>query len=211
MIQVDAVLVPGGGVEPGGSPAPWVRARLDRAMAVAVAGSAPIITLSAGTTHKPLPLDPAGAPLFESVAGARYLLAKGFPAERTLVETMSYDTIGNAFFARVIHTDPLDLRSLTIVTSAFQMPRVTAVFEWVFGLSTDRYRLVFEPVPDVGIDPEALDERRRRERRSLDNVTRLRERHRTLADLHHWLFTQHAAYSLTGPEPEDIGGAIATY
>ena len=53
-MTVDAVLVPGGGIDPAGRPTAWVRARLDRAMEIA--DGTRIITLSAGTTHKPPPV-----------------------------------------------------------------------------------------------------------------------------------------------------------
>ncbi len=51
------------------------------------------------------------------------------PAERIWAETASLDTIGNAYFARVIHTDPAGLRRLLVVNSAFHMPRTRMIFD----------------------------------------------------------------------------------
>ena len=60
-----------------------------------------------------------------------------FRSSRILAETCSYDTIGNAFFARTVHTDPRGLRRLLIVNSKFHMPRTEAIFRWVFGAAPD--------------------------------------------------------------------------
>src|SRR5689334_14924059 len=129
----DAIIVPGGGVREGGALPKWVQRRFD--LALSHWQGEYIICLSAGTTYKPLPRDEQGYPVFESIAGARYLLMNGIPANKILTEASSYDTIGNAYFARTIHTDPLGLRHLLVITSAFHMPRTRAIFEWVFGLS----------------------------------------------------------------------------
>ena len=61
--------------------------------------------LSRGTTHKPPPLDTAGFPIDESMASARYLVERGVAPARVLLESWSLDTIGNAAFARLMHSD----------------------------------------------------------------------------------------------------------
>jgi hypothetical protein len=94
MPSYDAILVPGGGVRESGLLPSWVRRRLD--LAVQIREESYIVTLSAGTTRRPPPLDAGGYPIFESVAAARYLVAAGVPPHRVLAETHSYDTIGNA-------------------------------------------------------------------------------------------------------------------
>ncbi len=137
--------------------------RLDRALEIA--HGAHIITLSAGTTHKATQIDQSGSPVFESVAGARYLIRRGYPQELVLTETASYDTVGNAYFARTIHTDPKGFRKLTVVTSEFHVQRAEAIFQWIFGLTPIEtpYELSFVSVPDVGLTDETLE--RRREKR----------------------------------------------
>jgi hypothetical protein len=196
---LDAILVPGGGLRPDGSPTEWVRHRLDHA--VRRRTREPIIALSAGTTHKAPPLDRDGFPVFESVAAAQYLADRGVPPDSILFETSSYDTIGNAYFARTIHTDPRGLHRLLIITSEFHLSRVRAIFEWVFSLSDPGYQLEFEQVPNVGIDDSSLAARRRRERDSLANLDALTRSMRELPELHRWLFTRHAAYLPTRPSP----------
>lgn len=66
-----------------------------------------IVLLSYGTTHKAPPLDTRGFPLSEASVAAKYLVDQGFPAEQTLEENVSLDTIGNAYFLRAIHIIPM--------------------------------------------------------------------------------------------------------
>jgi hypothetical protein len=195
----DAVITPGGGLWEGGRLPPWVANRLDKALEVAQ--GARIITLSAGTPHKPPPLDGAGSPILESVAEAVYLRNRGYPPELLLIENASYDTIGNAYFARVMHVDPAGLRRLCIITSHFHMPRTEVVFRWIFGLipAARFYDLTFIAVPDVGMTTEVLQARQQKEEQSLRSVTALRTHYTTLASFHQWLFTKHAAYCVEKP------------
>lgn len=191
-------------------------ARLERA--VEVAGDVPVVALSGGTVHRPPPLDAHGFPVFESVASARYLRALGLPEERILFETASYDTVGNAYFARTALTDPLGLRRLVVVTSAFHLERVRAVFGWLFALPTSPgggpagppYELRFEAAPDVGLDPDQLAARRDKERRSLREAAGPMARLHTLDAAARWVLTGHRAYRPERPEP-DPGPATATY
>jgi len=209
----DAVLIPGGGLTDSGELPPYVIARLDRALAHPAAY---FIHLSAGTPHRPPPLDARGYPIYEAVPAARYLRAHGIPERRILAETFSYDTIGNAFFARLVHAEPRGLRRLHVVTSRFHMPRTEAIFRWVFGVSpAGGYELSFEAAENAGISDEALEHREAKERASLDRVIALAQRIATLPQLHEWMYAEHAAYAwflredayrpITGPLAETYG------
>ncbi len=114
-----------------------------------------------------------------------------------LIEAASFDTIGNAYFCRVVHTDPAGFRRLAVVTSEFHMPRTEAIFRWIFSLPpTDTpYRLAFFSVPDIGMPEEGLAARRAKELASLTRIPELIECYRTLRDVHRWLFTRHGAYA----------------
>jgi len=204
------VIVLGGGVRAGGSVPPWVEARLERAFERS-AGS-PIVCLSAGTVHKPNPLDETGRPIFEAVAGARYLIRRGVPPERLFIEACSWDTVGNAYFARMIHTEPRRWLNLLVVTSEFHMPRTEAIFRWVFGLPEGlRYNLQFDASANAGIPEPALAERRARERTSLETIRALEARLRSLPELHQWLFTAHAAYRASLAQPAPAAASIAEW
>src|SRR5436309_11511249 len=61
-----------------------------------------------------------------SSAGARYLLERGAEPGRILMEAVSLDTIGNAYFSRLLHVIPREFRRVLVVTSDFHMPRTQA-------------------------------------------------------------------------------------
>ncbi len=210
----DAILVPGGGLKNSFDVPLWVQRRLD--LAVDFHRREPhsfIITLSAGTTHKPLPIDENGFPVFESAAGARYLEKKGVDPGKILCECCSYDTIGNAYFSLMIHVEPRSFRKLAIITSGFHINRAREIFEWVYRLKmpfsnvSRDFLLHFFGVPDDGIDENMMYARAAREKESLQNVLRLKNTIHTLDDFHRWFFTQHAAYAVFKPV-ERVHGAV---
>jgi hypothetical protein len=211
MFEFDVIVVPGGGVRPGGAVPPWTRERLDHALRIRQ--DEPIIVLSAGTVHRPPPLDASGFPIFESLAAARYLIKQGLDPRKVLIETCSYDTIGNAYFARVIHIEPGNYRRLRIITSDFHMPRTESIFRWVFSLGVDDqyYQMVFDSVPDTGISRDALQARNKKEKNSLQQFLIRREDIHTMNQLHQWLFECHSAYSLTRSPQKVSGKILETY
>jgi hypothetical protein len=201
MKDYDAILVPGGGVRQGGELPVWVKRRFDKVLDLHKGET--IITLSAGTLLKPPPLDNQGFPVFESVAGAKYLMNHGIPPGKILVETCSYDTIGNAFFARLIHVEPRKFRKLLIITSEFHMPRTETIFKWIFGLNPvlPAYELDFLAVSDEGMEEAALNARKIAEKANLAKLELTKTQFQTLEELHQWLFTKHAAYAVSTPPP----------
>lgn len=185
---LDAIVIPGGGSQRDESCTSLplsVRRRLDLGLQrwyehIAAFPSAPqpyLIVLSAGTVHRPNFINSAGWPISEATSGAQYLVemsAQGkqpVPPEKILRENVSLDTIGNAFFTRVMHTDVLRLRRLHVITSAFHFPRTKAIFEFVFAIpapSNPKYTMTYEEASDDGVyaDAELLG-RVTRERQSL--------------------------------------------
>jgi hypothetical protein len=205
----DLIIVPGGGLCADGTLHPWVKLRFDRALEIRQ--NEPILCLSAGTPYKAPPQGESGLSIFEAVSGARYLLAQGLDPASILMETASWDTIGNAYFARVMHTEVRDWRRLLVVNSAFHMERTELIFRWVFSLAPERgYQMRFEAVPDTGFPEPDLQYRRKHEQARLVNAHALRDRIRNMADLHNFLFTEHDAYSaaglmkVRGPVPEEL-------
>lgn len=207
----DAVLIPGGGLtKPGKLPA-WVTVRLDEAVKATKAGY--FIVLSAGTVHKPPPLDAEGFPMFEARAAAAYLISKGVEPRRILLETCSYDTIGNAFFSRLLHVEPRQFQKLLVITSAFHAARTEFIFKWVYALDKPAggFDLAFRPVPNVGISKAVLHAREEKEQASLEQVRSLAQSICTLAQLHEWLFTKHDAYAASGTPQRLEGPALGVY
>lgn len=147
--KYDAILVPGGGIDPQTKRVPlWVKERLYRAADGYKAGESQIIIVSEGFNSD------------VGLVGARvmkdYLIKKGINGADVLTEEMAWNTIGNAYFSRVVHTDPRGIRHLLIANNEFHMPRTIGVFEWVLG---DDYRLEFGAVPNEGIRSEDLEKR----------------------------------------------------
>ena len=127
--QFDAILVLGGGVPLAPrKQLPFVAARCQAAAAVWRAASIKpkILCLSAGTAHCPQLLDARGSVVFEATASAAELIDAGVDEQDVFVETTSFDTIGNAFFARTDHCSLAGWKRLLIITSAFHMDRTRA-------------------------------------------------------------------------------------
>lgn len=192
-MSFDAVIIPGGGVCDDGTLPPWAAARFHLALELEPDG--PFIALSGGTPHRLTPLDPHGRPVFEALAGARYLLERGVPDHRIYTEISSYDTIGNAFFARVQHTDVRNWRRLLIVNSAFHMARTEAIFRWMFSLAPERgYELTFATSADCGMPEDIRSARIAREQVSLAQFRETAKQLQNLAQVHEWLYADHGAY-----------------
>jgi hypothetical protein len=197
----DALIIPGGGLDEAGRPSAWVAERLKGALRHD-ADADWYLVLSRGTTHRPPPRDAAGFAVDEASASARYLMDRGVDPSRVLLEAWSLDTIGNAAFARLFHAELGGWSSCLIVTSELHMPRTRAIFDWVFSLPPRRgrpVRLSYEAVADeAALPPAAVAARRRKEEDALVKFRRTAATVGSLAELHTFLFTRHAAYSAAG-------------
>jgi len=123
-----------------------------------------------------------------------------------LTEGYSDDTVGNAFFLRVMHADLRpDWVHLRIITSEFQIRRTQTIYRWLFELmpmprGKHSYVLSFRSVDDEGALPaEVLSSRRVKEASSLrafwaGELARMRR----LEQVHQFMYTQHSAYSAQG-------------
>jgi uncharacterized SAM-binding protein YcdF (DUF218 family) len=133
LARFDAILVLGGGVPQSlEEPPAYVQRRCDDAASVVesrkiiqptkykkqkTATTLPILCLSAGTAHLPQLMSADGLPIWESTASAAYLQKRYGLVDNVYVETTSFDTIGNAFYARTTHTDIAGWKRLLIVTN----------------------------------------------------------------------------------------------
>lgn len=166
-------------------------------------------SLSYGTPHKPNPVSPTDQmPILESEAGARALIQKGVAPEQILLESLSRDTIGNAVFLRLLHTEVRGIRQLAVVTNDWHFPRTQAIFDLVFSLpmdktrpiATSRYQLTYE-VAESGLEPEVHRGRAEREDQSRLTWIKNSAAFVDIVDLHCWLFSQHNAYSAAPNTP----------
>jgi uncharacterized SAM-binding protein YcdF (DUF218 family) len=196
--MIDLVIVPGGGVREGGKLPLWVEARLNASLLISKRRY--LACLSFGASNKHPPIDNFGFPVREARAAANYLIANGVKREEILIEEVSLDTIGNAFFTRVIHADPLGLRRLHVITNKFHAARTEYIFRRVFGIDKARGTvLTFQSVDDVGLDAETLQHRLEREQKSLLSLkSSVFASLNSLRALHHFIFTNHSAYAVGG-------------
>lgn len=199
-VQYDAILVLGGGVPLGPRvQLPFVANRCNLAKEIYTQQQPPpkILTLSAGTAHCPQLMCAAGLPVWEATVSAACLIDAGVPAKDVYVETTSYDTIGNAYYARMCHTEVANWRKLLIITSEFHMERTKAIFDWVFALDPppEKYTLMYQATPDDGLTGEAVTLRAEREHKSAENVrNNLAANRKSLRDVHQFLTSKHDLY-----------------
>lgn len=212
MAQYDFIFIPGGGLLPDGSLPPWTLARLERTKALK-SHTQLIACLSGGTVHKPPPLDENGFPVFESRAAAEYLIKQGVDPAQLLTEISSYDTIGNAYFSRLLFAEPAKMQNLLVITSEFHLPRTQAAFEWIYGLTpfTSAFQLVFESVPSKGLPPEALKTRISREKKSLEKMRETQLDITTLEAFQSWFYSQHTAYAVASQPDKVVGDVLESY
>lgn len=193
----DAILIPGGGLQTDGTPHPWVQARLDAA--IAASDSASLIPLSGGTTHKAPPLHKTGFPVVEAEASALYLKQKGVAPNRIRTECYLLDTVGNAYFSRVLHAQPANFKHILVISSAFHIERCKLLFNWVYGLHSDynlQCVLAYKSVPNIGISADLLTARQAKEQQAIKSITPIMQSITTMAALYTWLYTTHAAYAV---------------
>ena len=203
MVDFDAIIVPAGGQTPDGPP-PHVMERLDKAIELSKQyPKAMIVVTAKGTPHKPCPTDEAGFERPEAADNARILIERGgVNPSRIVEETMSLETVGNAYFARIVHTEILGLRRLAIINNSFHLPRTKAVFDHVFAVSEKQgksagYHLTYFEVPNA-LSPDVLKARLEREAKSLSKFDvggEWRKKTPTLIDLHKWVFMENTAYA----------------
>ena len=201
--QFDAILVLGGGVPLAPrKQLPFVAARCQAAAAVwrAAATKPKILCLSAGTAHCPQLLDARGSVVFEATASAAELIDAGVDERDVFVETTSFDTIGNAFFARTDHCSLAGWKRILIITSEFHMARSKAIFDWVFGTTPHKgFELTYLATADESLSLDAVAARAERENKSAINVREtLAPTYTTLSGVREFLVTKHDLYAARG-------------
>lgn len=129
----DAIVVLGGMVEADGTLAPWVAARVERALEAYGSGISKRVVF-AGRSGLYGPAQPA---VTEAAAMAAYAQRRGLPAEAVVLEEKSRDTLGNAYFVRRDILQPNGWRSIRVVTNDFHLSRAAWVFRKVLGPQYD--------------------------------------------------------------------------
>ena len=108
-------------------------------------------------------------PVTQAEAMKRYALEKALPSdlmppEKVLTEEKSRDTVGEAFFVKRDIALPRKWSRIIVVSSEYHMPRVKAVFDFIFGSDFNlAYRHAAANVnPQVGTATETEDDEKKR-------------------------------------------------
>jgi len=195
----DAIIVLCGGLEKDGTPNPWVIRRLEKTIELKNL-TRYILIPGRATPHKPPQVDRFGFPIDESIVSANFLYKRGVPKQKIFLQRLSLDTIGDAFFTRLVLTDPMKLKNILVITSLHHMPRTQKVFSKVYSLkpANFKYSLSFLAVSDDGLNKNILDARKKKEKSHLAIFEKQTKDLKSVFDFHHWLFTKHGAYALGG-------------
>ncbi len=215
-ISFDAILVLGGGVpEDIKNPPIYTQERCKAASQVyhnaikSKQDPPKVLTLSAGTAHLPQALSFDGLPIWESTASSAYLIhTLEVKPEDVYAETTSYDTISNAFFARLNFCDIAQWKKLLIITNEFHMDRTKLIFDWIFhapmnGVSggnseggAKSYELYYLAVPDVGLTESAIKARKEKEQKSANTVKNiLSQKYSSIEHIFDFLTKEHSFYT----------------
>lgn len=192
----DVIIVLAGGLTDSGEVHPWVMRRLDKAIQIYNQRNTPILCCGGGTYHKPPFVNEKGFAIHESTECANYLIQHNVNPNHIYKEWSSYDTIANGFFSLANHVIWRKWKNIVLITSEFHMPRSRKIFEWIYSLHTAKqYNFTFESVSDAGLDDDLIENRVKREKKSLQNIIKLSNEIKTMEDFHKWLYTKHNAYN----------------
>ena len=146
MAAVDIIIVLGGGISREGELPSWVLPRLDKAWHLYQKGMAPRVLVSGKGRDN--------FPIAEAVAMRQYLTHRGLDPTHVLEEPLSRDTLQNAYFSRVIHLDPLGIKSVMVITNEFHIKRTELIFNFVLG---DHIKAYYQGVTDQAISEQDLE------------------------------------------------------
>ncbi len=146
MAVADIIIVLGGGISREGVLPLWVPPRLDKALELYQKGIAPRVLLSGKGRDD--------FPVAEAVAMRKYLTRRDLDPLHVLEESLSRDTLQNAYFSRVIHLDPLGIKSVMVITNEFHIRRTELIFNFVLG---GQIKSAYQGVTDQGISQHDLE------------------------------------------------------
>lgn len=212
--SVLAVVVLGGGLRADGTVPTWVENRCAKAAQIYLREKEKImngksekytgiriITTSLGTPYKPNPRDERGFMYREGSSSTLYLhKTLGVMLEDIYEEIYSLDTIGNAYFTRMLHLDPMPhVKDVVLVTNNWHMPRAKEIFQFVLTLTfhggaNKVYNIQYVDV-DAGMEDEVLKARAEKELKSLQQWRGTAAKIVDVHTLHSFMFMEHMAYS----------------
>lgn len=204
--KIELILVLAGGLNEEGKLHEWVIRRLDKAIELYKKNHCPIICCGGGTYHKAPYLNNKGFVIHESTECVNYLVQKDIDKTDIRREWSSYDTIANAFFSLTSHVSCLNIKNIAIITSDFHIERSKEIFDWVYNLNNNSFKLFYYSVTDFGLDKTMLKSRKEREKKSRENVINLKKNIKTIEQFYNWFYKEHNAYNNNFLTIETISG-----
>ncbi len=144
-------------------PEEQVKDRLDKALDLFIANKFDYI-VTTGNYSKRVGIDKTvHGPKNEAEVGKKYLLQNFISSthftikqfeERILFESRSFDTIGNAWFAKQDCLLPRGIKECVVITSDYHLERSKLCFDWVLGPG---YKIDY-----IGIESELKDNQERK-------------------------------------------------
>ena len=160
-----------------------------------------IIVTSAASYHNESILDRNNFIIHECDVLAQYLIINNIPDNIIFKEWTSYDTIGNAYFCKILLTDIFNWKNLLIITNDYHMKRSKEIFEYIFKSYNSSYNLKYYSCP-YNNNSILLDKRLDREETSLQKFKNLIKSFKTPMDIHKWLYSKHDCYT-SNPKKND--------
>lgn len=194
IVPTRCIFVLAGGLQPNGQVHHFVKDRLDKAIEIYRAHPCYIVCMGGGTYHKPPALNSKGYVIHESTACAQYLCQQKIPAQHIYREWASYDTIANGYYAFCNFIKPLQLTSLTVISSEFHLPRVRLIFDFFNRLFDQGAHIDYIDSINQHLASDVLTVRAEREAASCLQFKELTTRISSLEIFVHWFHTEHKAY-----------------
>jgi len=167
------------------------------------------IVTCGGTYHYPNQIDINNFTIFESTLHTEYLLDKGINEKIIYKESVSYDTIGNAFFVKLLLTDVRKWYNLVIITSEFHLDRSIEVFNFLYCNLDNKYNLEYLSSEDS--PNELLNLRKEKEKTSLLKFRKNMDHIKSLEEFHEWLFQTHECYKSKPKEKQILKENLLYY
>jgi uncharacterized SAM-binding protein YcdF (DUF218 family) len=172
-IQYKAAIVLGGGLEVtevSGQhvyrPKKQARDRLDKACALFTTQEVDYI-ITTGRYSKRVGIDSTViGSKNEAEVGKLYIEEKMPEIDKTrvLYENQSFDTIGNAWFSKIICLEPFNITVCKVITSDYHQERSEIIFKWVLG---PKYTVECISVPSQIDKQQLIEEKRKLEKKKV--------------------------------------------
>lgn len=201
-----AIIILSGGLNNNGRLPPFAKNRIEKAIKLKTKRDF-IITATRTTVYKAPPRDKNGYPMDDATVYANELFKRGIKREHIRIENCSLETLGSAYFLRILHIEPLEIKKIIVITSSFHMPRTKCIFDWIFSLpktetktySKKKTLISYVETKNIGINRNDLNKRITKENKGIEKINELKSRICDLSDFNRWLFSKHAAYSIGLP------------